>query len=129
MIPIDILQQTEQRYAVRSPERVQTEYKLRTGSKLLVDDPARVDARIRRLRNGGFNHYLAELATPPSAGSTVRESPASDAEFSETRATHVPDISLRSEFVPVTNLLFAPDIHSAPGENILIDIDPRERII
>ena len=143
MIPIDILQQTEQRYANRSAERTQTEYKLRTGSKLLVDDPERVDARIRRLRRGGFNYYLAELATPPRGASTMRESPPSgsgfsgtESESSETPTTHTPTVSWRPEPRRATDFVFSRDIPVenihfavAPPENILVDIDARERIL
>ncbi|HEY6804205.1 MAG TPA: trypsin-like peptidase domain-containing protein [Pyrinomonadaceae bacterium] len=145
MIPTDILKQTEERYVGRSSERIQTEYKLRTGSKLLVDNPERVDARIRRLRRGGFNYYLAELATPPRGAFTVKDSPASsgfsgsESESSETPTTHVPpslrpDLRLTTDFafshaIPAENIRFT--VPRTPTENILIDMDAlaRERII
>lgn len=71
MIPTQVIQETEQRFASRTAQRTRTEQELRTNSKLEVDDKERVEKRIKRLRRGGFNAYLAELATPPPASPTI----------------------------------------------------------
>ena len=68
MIPLNIIQETERRFAIRTPQRTETEEKLRSGSKLLVDEPQRVEKRIKRLLRGGFVPAMAELGAPPTSG-------------------------------------------------------------
>ncbi len=43
MVPNTVIQETEQRFEYRTPERTETEEKLKSGSKLLADDPQRVE--------------------------------------------------------------------------------------
>lgn len=68
MIPTKIIEGTERRFAERTPEREQTEEKLKRGSKLLADEPHRVEKRIERLLRGGFAAEVADLAAPPAPG-------------------------------------------------------------
>jgi endonuclease G, mitochondrial len=76
MIPLNVIQETEQRFAIREPERTETVEKLKTTSKLLVDEPERVEKRIERLLRGGL---AAEAAFAPStisaAAATVGTEP------------------------------------------------------
>ena len=64
MIPTNIIEQTERRFAERTPERTQTEEKLQRGSKLQADSPQRVEKRIKRLLRGGLAAEVAELTRP-----------------------------------------------------------------
>ena len=72
MIPADVIQETERRFAARTPQRTDTEEKLKRSSKLLVDDPVRVEKRIKRLLRGGFGPDMAELAAPPTTAVSAR---------------------------------------------------------
>ncbi len=105
MIPSKVIQETEQRFARRTPERTVTELKLRTGSKLQVDDKDRVDKRIKRLRRGGFDAYLAELATPPPASQSI-ELPHTETNFRNMTAFSQPCAS-----------------------SVTVELDTRERIL
>ncbi|HEU4510910.1 MAG TPA: endonuclease [Pyrinomonadaceae bacterium] len=66
MIPNNVIQETEQRFEYRTPERTETEEKLKSGSKLLADDPQRVEKRLRRLLRGEFASEVAAVAAAPS---------------------------------------------------------------
>jgi endonuclease G, mitochondrial len=103
MIPTKVIQETEKRFAVRTPERIETERKLRTDSKLQVDEPERIEKRIKRLRRGGFESYLAELATPPAPAPT---------EFTRTGLSHL-----------------EADLMNAGAFQPVIEIETRERIL
>lgn len=106
MIPNKVIQETEQRFNLRTPKRTITELKLRTGSKLDVDDKERVDKRIKRLRRGGFDAYLAELATPPPAASPSIELPMTEA-----------------------NLVNTPAFSQPCASSITVELDTRERVL
>lgn len=110
MIPTKVIQETEQRFAFRTPERTKTELKLRTGSKLQVDDQKRVDKRIKRLRRGGFDAYLAELATPPPASASI-----------EITGTGLPHME--------TNVMNVAAFSPPCASSITFELDPRERIL
>lgn len=66
MVPNVVIQETEKRFENRTPERTRTEEKLKTGSKLLADDPVRVDKRIKRLLRGQFASEVAAVAAAPA---------------------------------------------------------------
>src|SRR6185369_11696454 len=110
MIPTKVIQETEQRFARRTPERTATEMKLRTGSKLQVDDKERVDKRIKRLRRGGFDAYLAELATPPPASPPV-ELPHTETNFrnmtafSQLCVSSITELDTRERILDKNNLM------------------------
>lgn len=63
MIPIDVIEQTENRFVARTPQRNETVAKLRSGN-LLVDEPQRVEKRIKRLLRGDFAPELSEVIAP-----------------------------------------------------------------
>ncbi len=66
MIPNTVIQETEQRFQYRTPERTETEEKLKSGSKLLADDPQRVEKRLKRLLRGEFASQVAAVAAAPA---------------------------------------------------------------
>src|SRR5215216_2004680 len=71
MIPTNVIENTEKRFAERTPKRMETEEKLKRGSKLLVDEPQRVEKRIERLLRGGFAAEAVDLAAPPAIGAVA----------------------------------------------------------
>lgn len=75
MIPTAIINETERRYVKRTLERSQTEEKLKHRSKIHVDDPERVEKRIKRLLRGGFATEAAELAMPAPAAAAFPITP------------------------------------------------------
>jgi endonuclease G len=66
MIPNIVIQETEQRFEYRTPERTETEEKLKSGSKLLADDPQRVEKRLKRLLRGEFASEMADVVAAPA---------------------------------------------------------------
>ena len=66
MVPNTVIQETEERFQYRTPERTETEEKLKSGSKLLADDPQRVEKRIKRLLRGEFASEVAAVAVAPA---------------------------------------------------------------
>lgn len=73
MIPTTVIQETEKRFADRTPERTETEERLKRSPKLLVDEPQRVEKRIRRLLRGGLTAEVASLAEPAPAAITASD--------------------------------------------------------
>jgi len=49
MIPKSQIDQTVERFQIRTPERQESEAKLTTGSPLTANDPARVEQRLARI--------------------------------------------------------------------------------
>ena len=78
MIPNTVIQETEQRFEYRTPERTETEEKLKSSSKLLADDPERVEKRLKRLLRGEFASEVAAVVAAPAisaAGVSVGTEP------------------------------------------------------
>lgn len=78
MVPNTVIQETEERFQYRTPERTETEEKLKRGSKLLADDPQRVEKRLKRLLRGEFASEAAAVVAAPAlsaAGVSVGTEP------------------------------------------------------
>ena len=78
MVPNIVIQETEQRFEYRTPERTETEERLKSGGKLLADDPQRVEKRLKRLLRGEFASEAAAVVAAPAisaAGVSVGTEP------------------------------------------------------
>ena len=77
MVPNNVIQETEKRFDIRTPERTRTGETLKSGYKLLADDPERVEKRLKRLLRGEFASEVAAVGAAPVTG-LVEASPGTE---------------------------------------------------